>query len=425
MGKQYKVRGTVRSLESESAKSLKDSFPKIVLYEADLVKSDQEAFVKAMEGCDYVMHTASPATFSAVEDPQRDLVDPAVMGTTKVVSACIKMGIKRCVVTSSTSAVFAGMAWVGDPSTADKSKVFNEEDWNTISTLQNGPYRLSKYLAEKKAWELAEGKEGFSVVCINPSFIIGPMMTSRADAESVKLMKDMLEGKLELKGMPMGVVDVRDVAKAHISGMEVAEAGGKRFIVSSPEGVQKVKMAEILRSRFKAYPIPTEGEEFPYTPKYSTARAKEILKWSGRPVEVSLRDMANACIRTGIVERKVFLKPATFGQVADILPEMKGLNLIVKVLSVSEIEVLERGDTCQEVKAGDASGIVTLRLIGEELEDVEVGKIIEVRNAAVRMIKGHIRVTVGKFGKVAIHNGDTQITPNESKDMSAVEYELK
>jgi len=111
--------------------------------------------------------------------------------------------------------------------------------------------------------------------------------------------------------------------------------------------------------------------------------------------------------------------------VSDLLPELKGLNLIVKVLSVSEIEVLKRGDTCQEVKAGDASGVVTLRLIGGELEGVEVGKIIEVRNAAVRMIKGYIRVTVGKFGKVAMHKGDTQITPNESKDVSAVEYELK
>jgi len=422
--KQYKVRGTVRSLESEHTKSLTECFPNIMLYEADLVKSGQEAFEKAMEGCDFVMHTASPFQ-NTVEDPQRDLVDPAVMGTTKVVSACIKMGIKRCVVTSSIAAVGPGMEWISDPSKADESKVFNEEDWNTTSTLQNGAYRLSKYLAEKKAWELAEGKENFSVVCINPSFIMGPMMTSRVDGTSIKLMKDMLEGKLELKGFPFGIVDVRDVAKAHISGMEVAEAGGKRFLVTSPEGVHKVKMAEILRSRFKAYPIPTEGEEFPYTPKFSTARAKEILKWSARPVEVSLRDMANACIRTGVVEQKVYLKPVTFGKVSDIQPEMKGLNLLVKVVSVGDVEVLQRGDASQEVSVGDASGIVTLRQIGEELAGVEVGKIIEVRNAAVRMIKGYIQVTVGKFGKVAMHKGDTEITPNESKDMSAVEYELQ
>merc|ERR1712232_1455314 len=124
------------------------------------------------------------------------------------VNAAIKMGIKRCVVTSSIAAVGPGMAWIDDPSKADKDKVFNEEDWNTDATLQNGPYRLSKYLAEKKAWELAEGKEGFSLVCINPSFIVGPVMTN------------MLESKLELKGFPFGVVDVRDVAKAHIAGME-------------------------------------------------------------------------------------------------------------------------------------------------------------------------------------------------------------
>jgi len=213
-------------------------------------------------------------------------------------------GIKRCVVTSSIAAVGPGMDWIMNPSKADSSKVFDEADWNTDSTLQNGAYRLSKYLAEKKAWELAEGKEGFSLACINPSFLIGPMMTSRADSESINLMKSMLEGKLALKGFPFGLVDVRDVAQAHIAAMEVAEAGGKRFLVTSPEGVHKLKMAEILRKDFNAYPIPTEGEEFPYVPKFSTAQAKQILKWSPRPVEISLRDMAEAAIRNGIVEER-------------------------------------------------------------------------------------------------------------------------
>merc|ERR1712151_1365835 len=64
---------------------------------------------------------------------------------------------KRCVVTSSIAAVGPGMDWIMNPSKADNSKVFDEADWNTDSTLQNGAYRLSKYLAEQKAWELDEG----------------------------------------------------------------------------------------------------------------------------------------------------------------------------------------------------------------------------------------------------------------------------
>jgi len=421
--KQYKVRGTVRSLEGESAETLKKLFPGLSLIEADLIKSGQEVFEKAMEGCEYVIHTASPFK-NVVEDPQRDLIDPALQGTTKVVSAAIKAGVKRCVVTSSVAAVGPGMEWIDDPSKADKDKVFTEEDWNSTSTLENGAYRLSKYLAEKKAWELAEGKEGFSLAVINPSFIIGPMLSSRADATSVKLIKDMLEGSLALKGFPFGCVDVRDVAKAHLAAMEIAEAGGKRFLVTSSEGIQKLAMAEMLRDRFKAYPIPKEGEEFPYTPKFSTAQAKEILKWSGRPVAVSLREMASAAIRHGIVERKFYKRPVKFGKVAEVTPDGTGLDLLVKVVSLGEAVELQRGDKSREVKVGDASGVVTLRLVGSELEGVEAGKVIEVRNASVRMVKGFIRVTVGKWGKVSGHEGDTEITPNESKDISSTEYEL-
>jgi nucleoside-diphosphate-sugar epimerase len=35
----------------------------------------------------------------------------------------------------------------------DPEKVYDESDWNTTSTLTQGPYRLSKYLAEKAAWD--------------------------------------------------------------------------------------------------------------------------------------------------------------------------------------------------------------------------------------------------------------------------------
>merc|ERR1719444_288807 len=80
--------------------------------------------------------------------------------------------------------------------------------------------RYSKVVAKKKAWELAKGKDGFSVSVICPSFILGPMMTSRTDGESVKFMKAMLEGTAALKGFPVGVVDVRDVSLAHVTAME-------------------------------------------------------------------------------------------------------------------------------------------------------------------------------------------------------------
>jgi len=427
LSKGYKVRGTVRSKDNEATCGpLKKQFPTLELYEADLL-GGPEAFEKACAGCNYVLHTASPFQL-AVDDPQKDLVDPALKGTESVVSAAIKAGVSRVVVTSSVAAIGPPMSWRADPTVGDKDKVFTEADWNDKCSLTDGPYLFSKYLAEKKAWELVEGTST-SLACINPSFIIGPMMSSRADGTSVRLLKSMLEGTANLDGFPLGVVDVRDIAKAHVAAMETAEAGGKRFLCSSEIGYDKQALANMLLDRFKAYPIPTNGKEFGFTPKFSHAQAADILKFKPRPVEISMRDMANAAIREGIVEKKFIVKPFVSSNIGEINPDSKRLSLLAAVISVTEVEDTKSGAKCSDVVVGDASGVVTLSLIGDEIAQAEVGSTVEVRNASVRMgkfgkAKGFIRVTVGRSGKVTKHEGDTVVTPNPAKDVSGTEYEL-
>merc|ERR1719356_2166988 len=134
--------------------------------------------------------------------------------------------------------------------------------------------------------------------------------------------------------------------------------------------------------------------------------------------------MANAAIRTGMVAKKYVLKPTKFGKAADIMPDSKGINLLVKVVRFGEASELRDGSSRKDVVVGDASGLVTIGMVGEELSVAEVGNVIEVRNAQVRMVGGCIRLAVGKWGKIAKHEGDTQITANDSKDASATEYEL-
>lgn len=103
--KGYTVRGTVRSLKNaqkvEHLKKLGDALPgKLELFEADLMVGG--SFDNVMDGVDYVFHTASPYSFS-VEDPQKDLVDPALKGTNNVLNSVAKHKetIKRVVLTSS------------------------------------------------------------------------------------------------------------------------------------------------------------------------------------------------------------------------------------------------------------------------------------------------------------------------------------
>jgi len=425
----YRVKGTVRNPDDEAKVGpLKKLFPKLELCKADLLDASSENFEKAMEGCKYVMHTASPFIASAVSNPQTELIDPALKGTTIVMEAAVKAKIARVVLTSSAAAVGPPQAWMADPASADKEKVLTEEDWNTDSTLEKGPYRLSKTLAEKKGWEIAKASDGVtSMSAINPTFVIGPMMTDRVDGESVKMIKAMLDGSMKKDGaggFPMGVVDVRDIAQAHIAAMESDEAQGKRFLVCSEKGYTRIELANMLRDRFKAYDLPTEGPEAVYVPKYDPSSAKKILKFRPRKIEATLRDMANAAIRLGIVEKKVYLKPVEFGKITDIDPESKGLNLLVKVVSHGKEEELKSGRKVQEVVVGDASGVVTLSLSEDEVAAVPVGSTVEVRNAATKMVKGFVRIVVGKWGKVTAHEGGEEISPKTDKDVSATEYEL-
>lgn len=103
--KGYTVRGTVRSKANTSKVQhllkLADALPgKLELFEADLLKAGD--FDEVVHGADFVLHTASPF-FTESSDPQKDLIDPAVNGTTTILNSAGKAGIKRVVVTSSVA----------------------------------------------------------------------------------------------------------------------------------------------------------------------------------------------------------------------------------------------------------------------------------------------------------------------------------
>ncbi|CAJ1425617.1 unnamed protein product [Effrenium voratum] len=190
-----------RDFKRPEVVSMKRLFPQVELCQAirELSSSraaegadlcgGEEDFLKAMEGCKYVMHTASPFKLDA-KDVQKELIEPAVKGTEAVMKAAAKANIKRVVLTSSIAAVGPPMKWFQD---GGDDKVWTEDDWNDEEP--DNPvkgYRASKALAEKKAWELSkELNVDLAVIC--PGFVLGPMLSSRADGESVLFMKGMLE----------------------------------------------------------------------------------------------------------------------------------------------------------------------------------------------------------------------------------------
>lgn len=215
-----RVRATVRDPSKEKygfLKELAGAEERLTLHAGRLL--EEGSFQEAMEGCDGCIHTASPYAID-VADPQRDLVDPAVQGTENVLNEAYRAGIRKVVVTSSMAAI------TDEP---DPEKVLTEEDWNEKSSLTRNPYYLSKAEAERAAWALAKDREGLHLVVINPYVIMGPSLCPSLNT-STGILVDLLTGKYPGKvDINWGIVDVRDVSKAHLLALDKEEAEG-RFI---------------------------------------------------------------------------------------------------------------------------------------------------------------------------------------------------
>ncbi len=196
------------------------------LFPGDLTKPG--SYADAMAGCGVVFHTASPFTRN-VDDPQRDLVDPAVGGTRDVLQTANEVDtVTRVVVTSSCAAIYTDAAECAD---APGGRL-TEDLWNTTASLDYEPYNLSKVEAEREAWRIAEAQDRWRLVVINPSLVIGPSLQRRPTSESFSIIRQLIGGQMRL-GAPrvaLGVVDVRDVARAHLAAGFLADAEGRHIV---------------------------------------------------------------------------------------------------------------------------------------------------------------------------------------------------
>ena len=227
----YQVRGTVRDrAKADRLAALPGAAERLTTVEAEL--RAPATLQAAVEGCATVFHTASPYVIN-VADPQRDLVDPAVQGTVNTLAACAAAGgIRRVVLTSSMAAV------TDEP---ESDHVLTETDWNTKSTLERNPYYLSKTLAERAAWDfMAAEKPSFDLVAINPFVVMGPSLSPALNVSN-QILVDLLSGAYPaILNLTWGIVDVRDVALAHVRAAEVPEASGRYLCAAPPVTMRQV-----------------------------------------------------------------------------------------------------------------------------------------------------------------------------------------
>lgn len=224
---------------------------KLVLFEADLL--DMGSFAEAMQGCGIVIHTASPFKIR-VKDPQKELIEPALQGTRNVLQTVNEIPtVQRVVLTSSLAAVMGDAREVEDTTNG----VLTEDNWNLSSDLRNQPFAYSKTLAEKEAWRINQEQERWHLVVLNPAFILGPSISSRLDGTSTNFVRQLVNGTFR-SGVPdltYGIVDVRDVARAHLLAASLPEARGRHIL--SAETCKMIELSGEIKAFFgNKYPLP-------------------------------------------------------------------------------------------------------------------------------------------------------------------------
>jgi len=123
------------------------------------------------------------------------------------------------------------------------------------------------------------------------------------------------------------------------------------------------------------------------------------------------------------------VQKAQFQKVKTIRPDSSGLNLKVTVASIGEAAEKGgkrggKGKPRQEAVIGDETACVTLQLSGDQVDTVKEGASLIIRNASVSMVKGFIKLTVDRWGKIEKLSDESPHKVNQKKDISATEYEL-
>ncbi|MBT3788444.1 MAG: aldehyde reductase [Alphaproteobacteria bacterium] len=318
----YDVRGTVRSAArgEQVRKILADHLSDTnALSFAVVDLTRDEGWQAAVAGCDYVLHVASPIPEKLPRD-ENELIIPAREGTLRVLKAAALAGVTKTVMTSSIAAMGANNVSVNN-------QVLNEGDWTDVEAKNTDVYAKSKTLAERAAWNFMESSESgeMALTAINPGVVFGPVLGDHAGT-TANLVKKILDRKLPAcPNVYFPVVDVRDVASAHILAMTNSDADDQRLACTST-GLWIVEMAKILDAEYAArgFKVPTGkmpdwlfrtvaifdrsmqsvlpnlGKRY----EVENRLIKEVLDWQPRGAEEMLIDLADSLIKYGIVKGK-------------------------------------------------------------------------------------------------------------------------
>ena len=317
----YLVRTTIRSLDKEAA-------VRSTLSDAGMANGDSLSFVAAdlmsdfgwrdaVAGVDFVLHVASPVQPGNVEN-EDDLIVPAREGALRVLRAARAASVRRVVLTSAFHAVGWGHA--------HDDHVFTEEDWTVLDGPGVDAYGKSKTLAERAAWDFVAAEGGaMELTTILPVAVMGPVMGSDISGSN-HIIQAMLNG--DMPGFPhlfIPIVDVRDVAAAHILAMTTTDAAGERFLLSSGPAIAMKQIGAILRGHLgdDARRVPTRSipnavvrvaalfsaefrptvPDLDYAKRVSSEKARRVLGWTPRDPEGAIVAAGESMVRKQLLKQ--------------------------------------------------------------------------------------------------------------------------
>ena len=280
----YDVRVTVRNPEEVKSAGIFADYD-VELCQADI--RDQAAVGRALEGVTGVFQVAALYNFDE-QTLGEGIVANNTEGSQTVLRLARECGVERVVFTSSIAAVGFG---------GTREQPLTEENWSDSAD----PYCRSKRESEMAAWEYAN-QQGMDLVALCPGIVLGPNFYKHTP--STVNVAAFINNQLPFRfPMQICIVDVRDVADAHVLAYENGNASG-RYLVSGtnlvdligalkeqdPEMVMPERMLTADEAKQLAeksgMPVELVGQSY----LYSDGRIKSELGWRPRPIAETLQD---------------------------------------------------------------------------------------------------------------------------------------
>ena len=241
------------------------------------------AYDKALEGVTYVVHLASPLP-TATTEYERDIIQPAIKGTTNILKAAKRVPtVKRVVITSSMMAIVS-------PEVIRKGddKIHRAEDrvepYAGPIANPGVAYGVSKVKALQAAEEFMQTEAPtFDIIHIHPVYVVGRNELA-LDAKAVlkgtnsTALGHVLGTKFD-QGRTSGSVHLYDVARLHVLALDPKVKGGQSFIASH-ENVWNDSL-DIVKKHFpqavKDGKLPADGDQPTLSVKIDVTHTEEVF----------------------------------------------------------------------------------------------------------------------------------------------------